>query len=99
MFPTNNARYIALTALLASLPARALFAQERPAVIQLVDLVVPFSPVTIKTDGKTHIVHELHITNFLSVDVSITRLQVIGAHSPNAPIADFRDSAVNRILG
>jgi murein DD-endopeptidase len=73
--------------------------QERQPITQSVDMLVPFAPVSVVIDGRTYVVHELHLTNFLSVDVSIVRLQLEGGEPPNAQIASFSDSALQRILG
>ena len=59
-------------------------AQERAAILESVDLFVPLAPASVAISGTTHIVYELHITNLLPVDVSITRIQVTRADSPGA---------------
>src|SRR5882724_1515775 len=67
-------------------------AQERTAILESVDLFVPVAPASVAISGETHLVYELHITNLLPVDVSITRIQVKRADAPGAVIADYRDS-------
>jgi hypothetical protein len=52
---------------------------QRAPVVQSVDLVVPTAPVTFKEAGRTQLVHELHVTNCLGVDVSITTVRVTSA--------------------
>jgi hypothetical protein len=74
-------------------------AQGREAILESVDLFVPMAPASVMVAGKTHIVYELHITNFLLVDVSITRIQVKSAGPLDASIADYRDSEVSRRIG
>jgi murein DD-endopeptidase len=80
--------------LVASLPA-----QERPAIVQSVDLLVPTAPTTVQILGKTQLVHELHITNFLSVDVALSRLQVLRTDRPGVSIADYRDEVLRKRIG
>jgi murein DD-endopeptidase len=77
----------------------SLQAQERTPVVQSVDLLIPMAPMTVPIAGKTHIVYELHITNFLSVDVSLVRLQVLAAGSSGISIADYRGEEVRKRVG
>ena len=73
-------------------------AQQRAPVFQSPDILVPVPPVIVNVGGAAHLIHELHITNLQSAEVVITRLQVIGSESPNALLADFRDSALTTVL-
>lgn len=43
------------------------------------DVAVPVAPTAFKAGGKTHLVYELHATNFGRSDCVLTRLEVIGA--------------------
>ena len=43
------------------------------------DVAVPVAPTAFKAGGKTHLVYELHATNFSRSDCVLTRLEVIGA--------------------
>ena len=72
---------------------------EREPIVQTVDLIVPLAPATVRIAGKTHVVYELHITNFLPVDVSIVRIQVLRADRSDRPIADYRDDEVRKRIG
>src|SRR5882724_10506848 len=79
---TKTVRSLVLAALLCA-PHRGLsHAQGRAAIFESVDLLVPLAPATVAISGATHIVYELHITNLLPVDVSITRIQVTRADLP-----------------
>jgi len=51
---------------------------QRPISAPL-DVVVPVAPAAFKAGGKTHLVYELHATNFDRSDCVLTRLEVIGA--------------------
>ena len=55
--------------------------------------------MTVRIAGKTHVVYELHVTNFLSVDVSLSRLQVRRADGSGVSIADYRDDELTRRIG
>jgi len=88
-----SARAFSLVLLLAlvAAPDRSPFhAQERAAIVESVDLLVPVAPATVAIMGKTHIVYELHLTNLLAVDVSITRIQVKRDDPGGESIADYR---------
>jgi murein DD-endopeptidase len=92
-------RRFALAALLCASYGSAAYAQERAAVLESVDLLVPVAPTSFKIAGRTQLVYELHITNFLPVDVSITRVQVRSAPPAGASIADYRDSEIGSRIG
>jgi murein DD-endopeptidase len=89
---------VALVSLLFLHVSAVLWAAERAPIVQTVDLLVPSPPVTLRIDGKTHLVYELHVTNPLSVDVSLIRLQVLSARS-DAPVADYREEELRKRLG
>lgn len=99
MLTSNDAGRAGLAALLCLVHCASLCAQEQAAIVETVDLLVPMSPTTVKTAGKTQIVYELHITNFLPVDVSLNCLQVRRADRPEPPIADYRDGELSARIG
>jgi murein DD-endopeptidase len=41
-----------------------------------VEMTVPLAPTSFKGDGKVHLVYELHLTNFLSQELTLTKLEV-----------------------
>src|SRR5262249_35816899 len=51
---------------------------QRPISVPL-DVSVPAPPTAFKAGGKTHLVYELHATNFSRADCALSRLEVIGA--------------------
>src|SRR5262249_22952774 len=51
---------------------------QRPLSIPF-DVSVPVAPTAFKAGGKTHLVYELHATNFSRGDCVLTRLEVVGA--------------------
>ena len=42
-----------------------------------VDMLVPIVPTAFKGDGKTHLVYELHLTNFAPMELTLSRLEVL----------------------
>jgi murein DD-endopeptidase len=42
-----------------------------------VEMMVPLAPTPFKGDGKMHLVYELHLTNFSSQELTLTRLEVM----------------------
>jgi murein DD-endopeptidase len=75
----------------------ALAAQHAPPrvpVIQSVDLLVPFPPVPFTQASSIQLAYELHITNFLSVDVSLNAVQVRIADGQM--LAEYKDSDLQR---
>lgn len=92
MVSGKAAGLLVLAAILCTSDRGLSHAQERAAILESVDLFVPLAPASVAISGTTYIVYELHITNLLPVDVSITRIQVKRADPPGASIADYRDS-------
>jgi murein DD-endopeptidase MepM/ murein hydrolase activator NlpD len=92
-------RLLLLAAALGTSDRGLSHAQERAAILESVDLLVPLAPATVAISGATHIVYELHITNLLPVDVSITRIQVKRADLPGVAIADYRDGDLASRIG
>jgi hypothetical protein len=78
-----------------ALPFVPAAAQDRPPVTESVDLTVPFVPSTVRIDGRTHLVYELHITNLLSVPVNLSRLQVVARGTSRSTLADLRDTTLS----
>lgn len=54
-------------------------AASRPPIDLPIDMLVPLAPVPFKGDGKTHLVYELHLTNFSSQEITLTKLEVMAA--------------------
>lgn len=71
-------------------------AQPAAPLVQSVDLVVPVAPVSFRQDGRMQLVYELHITNFLQADVSLTGVTVRDAG--DQVLAQYTDSELRRRL-
>ena len=69
--------------------------QSAAPVVPSVELAVPFAPVTFKQGDNHLLVHELHITNFQSVDVVLTAVRVNG---PKAVLAEYRGGELQQRL-
>src|SRR5947207_13420041 len=89
-----------LTALLIS----ALVALQKPALAQSrapidlpVEMDVPIAPTPFKADGKTHLVYELHLTNFNSTELALTRVEVL-AVSGATPLAKYEGTELTSRL-
>ena len=51
------------------------------------DLEVPFAPTPVPSNGKTQLVHELHVTNFRSAEVTLERVEVLAGDAVIATYA------------
>jgi murein DD-endopeptidase len=51
------------------------------------DLAVPFAPAPVPANGKTQLVHELHVTNFRSTEVTLERVEVLAGDAVIATYA------------
>ena len=64
--------------------------RAREPVIQSVDLMVPYGPVTFPQEGRAQLVHELHITNFRPVDASLTAIRIVTGEG--SLLAEYKES-------
>jgi murein DD-endopeptidase len=83
---------------LAVLAPRASRAQARAPLVQSVEMQVPFAPASVRIAGKRYLVYELHLTNLRSVDVSLTRVEVVDADR-RTRVAEYRGPELARWLG
>lgn len=90
---------LALAILLGQPAVVGLRAQARPAILEGVDLIVPVPPTTVRVAGRTQLVHEVHVTNFLSADVTLARLQVLGSDGQGPAIAEYQGEDLRKRLG
>ena len=63
-----------------------------------VDLEVPIAPIPFKSDGKFHVLYELHITSFRAKPLELTRLEVIDQDGKILPNASYADKELKAIL-
>jgi murein DD-endopeptidase len=83
-------------ALMLALLARICDAERAP-LIESLDLAVPFQPVLVKIDARPHLVHELHLSNFLANEVVLKRITVRSAAGDS--LAAFEGEALAKIIG
>src|SRR5262249_21589265 len=76
VFPLTFKRAQAATPAASPAPATSPTPPQRPIDVP-VDIRIPAQPVSFKGAGKTHIVYELHITNFSRNPCVLTRLEVV----------------------
>src|SRR5713101_5952612 len=46
------------------------------------DVVVPVAPTAFQADGKTHLVYEVHLTNFGRQECALSRMEVLPPGGP-----------------
>src|SRR4030095_8609789 len=73
-------------------------AQQRPPLVQTVDIQIPSTPASVTIANQRHIVYELHVANFRPYDVVLTSLEIIDA-GRSTRVAEFRDSQLAAVLG
>jgi hypothetical protein len=60
------------------------------------DVAVPVPPTAFRADGKTHLVYELHATNFGRAECTLTRIEVL---PPNGPaLASYAGDPLLRLI-
>ena len=73
------------------------FGQARGPIALPVDMQVPLAPTPFKAEGKTHLVYELHLTNFGSAELNLTRVELLAA-SGAAPLAQYEGAELTSRL-
>jgi Peptidase family M23 len=74
------------------------WAQARAPLVQSVDIQIPMPPTPVRIAGKLHLAYELHVTNFRTIDVALTRVAVKDARRGTS-LADYRDSELTDRIG
>jgi len=86
-----------ITSLLASnIPGRSSTQAQKLSAVP-VDLQIPLAPTPVKADGKFHLFYELHITNFRSRSLELTRVEVVGDNEAS-PLASYRNAELTSRL-
>ena len=59
------------------------------------EMTVPIAPTPFTGNGKTHLVYELHVTNFAVVEIPMSKLEVL---SGGATLATYEGAELNTML-
>ena len=84
--------------LLACNPVNAADAPPKPALPAAVDLQVPIAPTPVKADGATHLVYELHITNFDRKPFELKRVDILGDNPANLVLASYEGAELGKLI-
>lgn len=57
-----------------------------------VDVEIPVAPTPVRANGKTHLLYELHLTNFRAKSLELTRLEVLKDEANALPLARYKDA-------
>ncbi|HET7039171.1 MAG TPA: M23 family metallopeptidase [Gemmatimonadales bacterium] len=90
-------RTLTALGLLPVIAAAAHGAQQ--AVVSAVDLLVPVAPVIVAIEGRAHLVHELHLTNFAPGEVTLRRVQVLLDGAAPRALADYGGADLDPLIG
>lgn len=95
--PNRRLRLLA-AALLAVAEPSGLAQRQVPPDASL-DVQVPVPPIPVRIGGSTHLVYELHLSNFAPDDVELTSIDVEGSADGSAPLARYEGDALASNLG
>ncbi|HXG65937.1 MAG TPA: M23 family metallopeptidase [Blastocatellia bacterium] len=75
-------------------------AARRTATAQLpfgapVEINIPVAPTPVRGGGKTHLAYELHVTNFGSSELTLTRFEALGDNNAS-PLARYEGAELTR---
>ena len=62
-----------------------------------VEMHVPIAPTSFKAEGKTHLVYELHVTNFGNSELTLTRVEVLTG-AGNQALANYEGAELSNRL-
>ena len=79
-------------------PAHAANDPSKPPLPAAVDLQVPVAPTPVKADGATHLVYELHITNFDRKPFELKRLDILSDSPANMPLASYEGAELEKLI-
>lgn len=65
-------------------------AQDRPTLVQSIDIQVPTPPMPVRIAGTRHLAYELHITNFRTSEVELTGVDILDPDR-NVSVRSYRD--------
>jgi murein DD-endopeptidase len=88
----NTRTAVAIAAWALGLSA-AVLAQSRSPIASALDIQVGAAPALVRVASREHLVHELHVTNFMRSDVTVTRVEVRDAVRGTV-LVDLRDAAL-----
>ena len=71
------------------------FAQSFP--LQL-EMRVPFEPTAFPSGGQSYLLYELHLTNFQTTPLTVSRIDVLDADAPSHPVATFESDRLAAML-
>ncbi|HJZ69467.1 MAG TPA: M23 family metallopeptidase [Blastocatellia bacterium] len=89
-------RRLLLTCLASLALVGVAFSQGRGPIDLPVEMDIPIAPTPFKADGKTHLVYELHLTNFAASELTLTRVEVLGRDQTS--LAAYESSELNSRL-
>lgn len=76
--------------------------QKSHAQVQLpppVEVAIPMAPTPVSANGRAYLVYELHITNFRAGEMTLARVDVLGADGNAAsPLASYQDAELTKYL-
>jgi Peptidase family M23 len=73
-------------------------AKQPPWPLQL-EMRVPFDPTAFPSGPHLHLMYELHVTNFMPMPISLSRIEVLDADAANAqPIATFETAQLDTMF-
>jgi murein DD-endopeptidase len=73
-------------------------AEQRPVLVQSVDIAIPVAPMPVTIAGKRVLAYELHVTNFRPHDVELNRVEVLDADR-GSRLAELSGSQLTATLG
>jgi hypothetical protein len=94
-----NRRLTALAAALLAVAEPSGLAQRQVPPDAALDVRIPAPPVPVRIGGATHLVYELHLTNFAPDDVELTSIDIEGSADGSAPLARYEGTSLASHLG
>ena len=87
-----------ISTLIVLASARSNNAQVQAPLGISLDIDIPVAPTPVRAGGKTHLAYELHLTNFRSADLALTRVEVVDGDRTATVFANYQDAELTKRL-
>jgi hypothetical protein len=71
---------------------------SKPALPAPIDLQIPMAPTPVRADGATHLLYELHITNFDRKPFEFKRMDILGDSPATRILASYEGAELEKLI-
>jgi hypothetical protein len=72
---------------------------QKPDPLFPIGIETSIAPIPFATEGRIHLVYEVHLTNLRATEITIERIDVMGDSGTSKPLASYTGDELKAILG